>query len=116
MSKKPKFRSTHGLKFKTMPHIIAGAFTGAERFEIGTVHGIWNVSTFSVDVFACINDEPGNGHMDDVFEWFFSIATERGLPVRVTNVSSEDFRQQLIDKWLFVPTKDHDTLIRFNLK
>lgn len=111
-----KFKSSHKLKFRTAPHVIAGAPTGMEKFEIGTVHGLWVQSKMSIDIFACINDEPGNGHMDDVFEWFFEIARTGALAVRIVNVSSVTFRNQLIEKWKFAPTDDFDTLINFVVK
>lgn len=114
--KKGTFKSTHALKFRSAAHLIGGVDTGMNKFEIGTVHGLWNASTLSIDIFACINNEPGNGHLDDVFEWFFAIAKEKGLPVRVTNVSSPTFREQLIEKWKFIPTNDRDTLLRFDLQ
>lgn len=111
-----KFKSSHKLKFFTAPHIVGGAPSGMEKFEIGTVHGLWVQSRMSIDIFACINDEPGNGHMDDVFEWFFEIAKEGALAVRIVNVSAVKFRNDLIEKWGFTPTDTFDTLVKFVVK
>jgi len=109
-----KFKSSHKLKFKTAPHIIGGATTGLERYEVGTVHGLWNQARLSVDIFALINTEPGNGHVDDALEWFFAIAKEGAVGVRIVNITAEGFRKTLIDEWGFSETKERDTLINLN--
>lgn len=103
------------MKFKTAPHIIGGADTGLEKYEVGTVHGLWNQSSMSVDVFALINKKPGNGHVDDALEWFFAIAKEGALGVRIVNITAEAFRQTLIKEWGFSETEERDTLVNFNL-
>jgi len=108
-----KFKSSHKLKFKTAPHVIAGAPTGMEKYEVGTVHGLWHQSSMSVDVFALINEKPGNGHVDDALEWFFAIAKEGALGVRVVNITAEAFRQTLINEWGFSETAERDTLVNF---
>lgn len=111
-----KFKSSHKLKFKTAPHIIGGAPTGLEKYEVGTVHGLWNKSSLSVDIFALINKTPGNGHVDDALEWFFAIAKEGALGVRIVNITAEAFRQTLIAEWGFSETKEPDTLVNLNTK
>ena len=111
-----KFKSSHKLKFKTAPHIIGGAVTGLDKYEVGTVHGLWNKSSLSVDIFALINKKPGNGHVDDAMEWFFAIAAEGAVGVRIVNITAEAFRQTLITEWGFSETNERDTLVNLNTK
>ena len=109
-----KFKSTHHLKFKTAPHIISGAPSGLEKFEIGSVHGLWRQGKAVVEIWAIINDKPGNGHMDDAIEWFVEIARLSGVILRVVEISSVTFRNQLIDKWGFTTTDVQSQLIKFD--
>ena len=109
-----KFKSTHHLKFKTGPHIVEGAPSGLEKFKIGSVHGLWREGETVIEIWAIINDEPGNGHMDDAIEWFVEIARLSSVILRVVEISSVTFRNQLIDKWGFATTDVQSQLIKYD--
>lgn len=109
-----KFKSPHKLKFKTAPHLIGGAPTGMEKFIVGTCHGLWVQHNLSVDMWAVINEKPGNGHMDDVIEWFFQIAKAGNVPIRVMDISNKTFYDELVEKWKFLPTDHPNVLMRID--
>ena len=112
--KEIRFKSKNGLKFKTASHIIGGAPSGLEKFKVGSVHGLWRQGETVIEIWAIINDEPGNGHMDDAIEWFVEIARLSGVILRVVEISSVTFRNQLIDKWGFSTTDVQSQLIKYD--
>lgn len=109
-----KFKSEHKLKFLTAPHLIAGAPTGLEKFEVGTCHGLWRQDKASIEVWAVINGSPGNGHMDDVMQWFLELARLQNVILAVMDISNLAFKNQLILKWGFQTTKANDRVIKFD--
>lgn len=64
-------QTTHHLDFLSKPDPI-NALTGDDwqRFKIGTCHGQWRATKSAYEILSVINDKPGNGHLNDVFEWF----------------------------------------------
>lgn len=109
---KRKFESTHGLGFKGAPQIVSGEQTGLTKFEVGTCRGLYKITDIAVEIHAVINDEPGNGHMDDVFEWFEGIAKHGKVPLVVLGASPE-FKIELSQKRDFLNTNIPNRMIKF---
>lgn len=91
-----KFKSQHNLKVYVNPFTVAGIDAGVLQFKIGTTHGIFKNFSLSVDVFTVINDNPGNGHMEDFFEFFEAHAKKTNRVFRMCEVSDQEFKNALI--------------------
>ena len=63
-------QTTHNLDFEVAPSPNPDVTGYHPRFRVGTCSGQW----FSIDdcyvIMSVINEEPGNGHFNDVLEWF----------------------------------------------
>jgi hypothetical protein len=40
------------------------------KFRIGTCEGLWQSTARTYDILAITNNVPGNGHFEDVLQWF----------------------------------------------
>ena len=109
-----RFKSKNALKFKTAPHVIGGAPTGMDRFEVGNVHGLWVQSPISIDVWSIINNEsePDADHIFDVLEWFIELARLAKVPLRILELKNMAFKAWLIDHWKFERTEMVDQVIK----
>ena len=88
------FQSSHGLYFEVAPW-LAPMF---KRFRIGTCEGLWAVNNESYDILAIDNKEKGNGHLEDVFEWFENSCKRDNRDLRVLEVWNKKFMKHLIEK------------------
>ena len=62
------FQSTHNLPFE-----VGGPFrwdVDFTHFKVGTVTGLWKTEGKAYIILAILNHQPGNHHLDDMFEWF----------------------------------------------
>lgn len=83
-------------------------------FRVGTCHGqfFWHHLPGFGDVLcllSVINDKPGNGHLDDVFQWFEGSARRALEPLLIMDFHNEAFKRHCIEKRGFkeVPGTDH---------
>ena len=67
-------------------------------FRVGTCHGQFRVTPEAYEVLSIFNDTPGNGHLEDVFEWFEFASRTTKIPLRVLRFSNAAFKKHLIDK------------------
>lgn len=65
-----EFQTTHNLPFEIAPFEMDVFDEGWLRFRVGTCQGVWNSKGKQYRLLAVDNSEPGNGHFDDVLEWF----------------------------------------------
>lgn len=72
-------------------------------YKVGTVEGRFRHVEDAVEILTIFNSEPGNGHLEDVFEWFEYAAKASGKKLRLLEVCNERFEQHLIGKRDFVP-------------
>lgn len=93
------FSSPHELLFlSSVEPFLGGDFY---EFEVGTCHGLWRATEHSY-ILAIVNDEPGNGHLDDVLAWFEHSCRRDEKRLRVLEVLNERFKNHLIEKRGFV--------------
>lgn len=83
-------------------------------FKVGTCHGQWfwnNIGSFGpvLCLLSVINDSPGNGHLEDVFQWFEDSAKRAQTALMIMDFQNEAFKQHCIKKRGFseVPGTDH---------
>lgn len=92
---KKQFQTTHNLAFEYAPWERSDDWF---RFRIGTCHGLWRSTSFSCDILVVDNDEPGNGHLEDTFEWFENSCRRDGKLLRIMEIFNSRFKKHLMEK------------------
>ncbi len=88
--------TTHNLNFEA-----SESFLG-RLFRVGTCEGQWGGTADSLYILSVINNEPNNGHLNDVFEWFEYSCKQHHLNLLVLECFNSDFYDHLITKRGFV--------------
>jgi hypothetical protein len=104
-----EFISTHALDFLQRPWIDKEFF----EFRIGTCHGLYRSTSESYDILAIVNDQPNNGHLDDVFQWFENSCHRDQRELRVLEVWNKNLKRHLIVKCGFRESKADDVVKSF---
>lgn len=71
-------------------------------YRIGTVTGQWGYTADSYFIISFLNQNPGNGHLNDVFEWFEYSAKRDNKNLLILECMNERFYKHLISKRNFV--------------
>lgn len=87
-------KTKHNLPFESRPWIM-GQFI---EFRVGTCHGLWKCRNNEYQILAIENDEKGNGHLDDVFQWFENSCKRDKFNLAILEVWNRDFKKHLIKK------------------
>lgn len=85
-------------------------------FQVGTCHGQWRAVPGAYEILSVMNDEPGNGHFEDVLQWFEQSCRRDGKVLRIRSVDNKKFKKHLIRKRGFQPdrtTETNDVVKRF---
>jgi hypothetical protein len=100
-----QFKTTHDLPFEVADWQPLPGSTHAsdfKRFRIGTCEGLWASTPTSYDILSVINNSPGNGHFNDVLEWFYSSCLRDRKKLRILEVWNPRLKKHLIEKRGFV--------------
>lgn len=102
-------KSTHNLLFEVTdwyldPHI--------KLFRVGTCEGQWFSSTMAYHILSIKNNSPGNGHLNDVFEWFENSCKRDKLPLMIMDFFNPQFKLHCITKRGFVEIPKTSHLIK----
>ncbi len=92
--------TTHKLDFESLPY---SSLLGNDllRFRIGSCEGLWGCTSDSYFILSVFNH--GNGHLDDVFEWFEFAAKRDGKNLMVLECFNQRFYRHLCEKRDFKP-------------
>lgn len=90
-------KTKHSLDFETA-HSDFGT-----HFKIGTCTGLWGSVNGAYFILSVSNDEPGNGHLDDVFEWFEFSCKRDKRNLLILEIMNAPFYMHLISKRGFIP-------------
>lgn len=93
-----EFRSTHDLYFLSCHWDNPINTEGWQQFKIGTCLGQWISTPTTYDILSVINHEPGNGHLDDVFEWFENSCRRDNRDLRILEIVNDRFLDHLLNK------------------
>lgn len=104
------FRSTHKLIFEACPWPRDKSIM---LFRIGTCEGQWFSEEMCFCIISVINNKPGNGHLEDVFEWFERSCKRDSKALKVMEVMNERFKKHLIEKRGFQVIPRTDNVIKF---
>lgn len=69
-----------------------------KAYKIGTCNGLYKIDGKFMILIAINNDNPGNGHLNDVFQWFEWAAKEAGMPLMIVAFMNERFYNHCINK------------------
>ena len=105
----PDFITKHKLPFESAPWELGDLMlkVGQDKvkpgeefklFRIGTCEGTWNSTDDSYQILAIINNKPGNGHFEDVLQWFEYSANRDKRKFRILEVWNEKLKKHLIKK------------------
>ena len=79
---------THKLDFECAPWPLNEAIA---VFRVGTCEGQYLFMRKSICILSVVNSVPGNGHLDDVFDWFEFASKKQGHSLKVLAIMNERF-------------------------
>lgn len=105
------FKSTHNLEFESRPWIRN---PDMQEFRIGTCNGQWFVDSSkgykAYVILSVVNHEPGNGHFDDVIEWFEQSAKRDSYAIEFWEIMNERLFKHLCLKRGYAPHLENTNL------
>lgn len=81
-------------------------------FKVGTCEGLWTSTSMTYDILAIDNSVPGNGHFEDVLQWFEHSCRRDKKNLRFLEIMNIKFKIHLISKRGFVPERKTDNVIK----
>jgi hypothetical protein len=105
------FTSTHNLSFESAPDPFRGY-----RFRVGTCEGQWGVAKGCYYILSVTNRNQGNGHFDDVLEWFEFSCKRDGRNLIVLEIWNENLLAHLVDQRGFQALGNEHAIKIFNKK
>ena len=102
-----EFKTQHDLPFE----VAAWLNEDFMRFRVGTCDGLWRSNGYSYEILAITNNERGNGHLNDVLEWFEHSCKRDGKNLLILEVWNQDFKKHLIEKRGFMRSEG-DNLVK----
>lgn len=82
-------------------------------FKVGTCYGLYEVRAASYAIIAIFNTDPGNGHLQDVFDWFENSCKRDGYHLEVIELWNERFKNHLSGKRGFTSTSKVNVIKKF---
>ena len=64
------------------------------------------------EIISVINDKRGNGHLDDVFQWFEYAAKRDGRALKILEFFNGEFKRHCIEKRGFISIPGTDDVIK----
>ena len=106
--KNVQFVSTNKLDFEVAEHFA----DGFNRFRVGTCTGIYSWDGNSMSIVGVGNTEQGNGHLQDVFDWFEYSCKNIKKDLKVVEIMNKGFYKHLIEKRGFTSI-DEENVIKY---
>lgn len=108
--------TTHKLDFEVAPFKPFGIEMEAnmKRFRVGTIDGLYSITSESINIIAITNSVKGNGHLNDVFEWFEFSCTNSKMNLMVLEIWNKKFMKHLIKKRGFRQSNKLNVIKYFN--
>jgi hypothetical protein len=82
-------------------------------YRVGTVTGQWRCTPLGYEILSFVNDKKGNGHLEDVFEWFEYACRRDKKPLLIREIWNKRFYKHLIEKRGFKPYRKEDAIKTF---
>lgn len=109
MPRSVTFHSSHNLLFEAAPsdpltNAINNKFgENYLRFRVGTCNGVFSYDRKNYLILTINNEEPGNGHFDDVMEWFEQSCVRDKKDLIIQELFNSHLKAHLIRKRGFEP-------------
>ncbi len=99
-------KTTHNLDFEAAPWeppLIIGMLLKMNNFEttafrVGTCEGIYRTTDKAYQIIAVTNSNPGNGHFEDVLQWFENSCRRDKKALMFMEILNEQFGKHLEKK------------------
>lgn len=108
-----EFQSTHKLDFLSAHWSNPFNSEGWQVFKIGTCDGQWVATKDTYDILTVINQSPGNGHFNDVIEWFENSCKRDKKSLRILEVWNTKLALHLVTKKGFTNQRGDNYIKRF---
>lgn len=82
-------------------------------YRVGTCHGQYSFMDGSLVLISIVNESPGNGHLEDVFEWFEYAAKAQRIPLVIAEFFNYRFKKHCIEKRGFLEYAKANGVIKF---
>ena len=105
-----QFKTTNNLDFEVADWEISMDF---QRFRVGTCEGLFGATNTTYDILAVTNNQPNNGHFNDVLEWFENSCKRDKKDLRILEVWNDKFKKHLIDKKGFVAQGEDNVIKKY---
>ena len=89
---------------------ITNMETEYQGFRIGTCEGLWTSRPAAYVILSVINDKPGNGHFEDVLQWFYHSCRRDRKDLIIEDFFNMDFKRHMIEKRGFKPHGTNDAI------
>lgn len=108
------FKSTHNLTFETEAYPIQfdDDLTWIQ-FQMGSCKGLYCENTDAYDLLVVVNDNPGNGHFNDVLEYLEYCCKRNNKKLRLREVWNHSLKWYMITKRGFVVEYEDDIIKTF---
>ena len=102
-----EFQTSNNLPFEIAPsHYNIFNIKGLDEhvlFKVGTCNGQYGNTKDSYYILSVVNHQSGNGHLNDVFEWFEHSCKRDNKNLMVLECLNKQFYDHLIAKRGFIP-------------
>lgn len=102
-------KTTHNLLFESAPWPRKPAI---QVFRVGTCHGQWFCTEFAYCIMSVMNESSGNGHLEDVFEWFEHSCKRDKKALMILEFFNDRFKKHCIEKRGFIAIPGRNDLIK----
>ena len=65
-------------------------------YRVGTCEGQYRVTDEAYEILSVVNKKPGNGHLEDLLQWFEYACKRSKLPLRILSFTNNNFKEHLI--------------------
>lgn len=106
----------HNLDFEAAPWEPLPSFPSCKnfrKFRIGTCEGLWTSTDTTFDILAIENNVKGNGHFEDVLQWFAYACKRDKKDFRVLELDNLNLKAHLILKRGFKPQGPDNVIKKF---
>lgn len=83
-----RFKTTNGQDFYSAPYDRPWNLSNYHMFKVGTCDGLWYNTKKAFFILAIVNNCPGNGHFEDLLDWFYCSSVTSKLPLIIQEVGS----------------------------
>lgn len=95
------------MPFETREWYLSKEFN---EFRIGTCEGLWRSKDKYYEILSVVNNDPGNGHLEDVLDWFENSCRRDKYHLKILDIMNEKFKKHLIEKRNFIDIGNDNVL------